>query len=78
MSGSMNERAGSSVADEPDGLLIGRITISKYATDNDVIILVEQDDGSGDIPALVDALGMVAFAQAHFANAMCYEDEDDE
>ena len=61
-----------------DGVLIGRIVIEKYATTDDVLVYVDQDNGSGDLLPLIDALGMSAFALAHFSARMNYIDEDDE
>jgi hypothetical protein len=35
--------------------------------DNNVVIYVEEDDGSGNVLPIIDALGMAAFASAHFS-----------
>lgn len=68
--------------DKPEGLLIGRIVIEKYATADDIGIWVDTDNGQGDDLALVDALGMLSFAQ-HLHGSRIYDydadaDEDDE
>lgn len=66
----------------PDGVLIGRIVIEKYATAEDVGIWVDSDDGQDGELALVDALGMLSFAQ-HLHGSRIYDydsgsDEDDQ
>lgn len=65
---------------EREGVLIGRIMIEKYATADDVAVWVDVDDGQGDELALVDTLGLLAFAQAlHTSRVDHYDlDEDDE
>lgn len=64
---------------EREGLLIGRIVIEKYATADDVAIWVDTDDGQDDELALVDALGMLAFATGlHTSRIDRYNLEDDE
>lgn len=52
-----------------EGVLIGRITIEKYATDDDVAVYVDHD-----LP-LIDALALTAFATAHITAGM--ESDDD-
>lgn len=65
--------------EKPDGLLIGRIVIEKYATAENVGIWVEADDGQGDVMALVDVLGMLSFAQhLHGSRIDDYDDGEDE
>lgn len=60
-----------------DGLLIGRVTIEKYATQDDILLFVDQDNGGGDDLPLIDAMGMVAFAQGHLIQAMTGVDDED-
>lgn len=63
--------------DKPDGVLIGRIVIEKYATADDIGIWVDTDDGQGDQLALVDALGMLTFAE-HLHGSRIYDYDADE
>lgn len=63
--------------ERPNGMLLGRIVIEKYATEDDIIIGVESTDGGGDGLALVDILGMLAFAQHHAWDSIEYDDEAD-
>jgi hypothetical protein len=62
---------------KPDGLIIGRIVIEKYATEDDIGIWVDTDDGQGDDLALVDVLGMLSFAQ-HLHGSRIYDYDSDE
>lgn len=66
--------------EEREGILIGRIVIEKYATADDIEIYVDGFSGSGDdddgLP-LVDALGLLAFAQQHTWDSALGRDEDD-
>jgi hypothetical protein len=59
------------------GILIGRIVIEKYATADDIGIWVDTDDGQGDDLALVDALGMLSFAQHLHGSRISDYDADD-
>lgn len=58
------------MVDDSPGVLIGRVLIAKYATDDDVIVSVETSDGSGGELPLIDGLGLVAFGSAHLAGLM--------
>lgn len=62
---------------EREGLLIGRVVIEKYAMTDDIGIWVDADDGQGDELALVDVLGLLAYAQALHASRIVPYDQDD-
>jgi hypothetical protein len=49
--------------DEPDGMALATITITKTLTDNDVLVFVDATCPDGEDVALVDALGMIELAK---------------
>lgn len=48
---------------ESDELILARITITRFLTDNDVVDRVCADAGDGQDLGLADALGMLTLAQ---------------
>jgi hypothetical protein len=61
---------------ERDGVLIGRLIVSKYATEDDIEVFVTGDDGMGGDLSLIDALGLIAYAQHHTWDSVTYDEAD--
>ena len=51
------------MADEPDGLILARVTVTRYLTGADVIDHVSAEAGDGEDLGLAEALGMMELAK---------------
>lgn len=64
------------MADEPDGLVLARITVTRYLTDDDVIDHVTAESNDGTDLGLADALGMMTLAQHTLVESYTHGDDD--
>ena len=63
------------MTDENEGLLVGRITIERRMTADDVTDWVTTEDGDGDPLGIAEALGMMRLGE-HTLLREQYEEED--